>query len=170
MLTMLATSGVFSTPEFWVAVAFFGFLALLYYYNVHGLVVKALDDRADAIRLELDEARRLRAEAQQLLADYKRKRREAEEEAKAIVDQARAEAEALAHETRINLAETLQRRTKIAEEKIARAEAQAVAEVRSTAVDAAVTAAQRILQRNVTPDVDARLVRQSIDEFKDKLN
>src|SRR5262249_49172350 len=138
MLVMLATESVFATPECWVGIGFLGFFALLYYYKVHQLILKALDSRAEAIRAELDDARRLRAEAQQLLADYKRKRREAENEAKAIVDQAQKEAEALTAETLRNLAETLERRTKLAEEKIARAETEAMNEVRVAAVDAAI--------------------------------
>ncbi len=171
MLVMLAANGsILSTAEFWVAVAFFGFIGLLAYYKVPGRVTKALDARADAIRCELDEARRLREEAQQLLADYQRRSREAEEEASAIIDQARREAEALAAETRKSLKEGLERRTKLAEEKIARAEAQALNEVRSAAVDSAVAAAQRIIKRKVTPEVNERLVGQSVDDLKRKLN
>lgn len=171
MLVMLASTGsVFSTPEFWVAVAFFGFVGLLIYYGVPGMITKALDDRADAIRKELDEARKLREEAQALLADYQRRTREAEEEAKAIVDQARRDAEALAAATRTALKETLERRTKLAEDKIARAETQALGEVRSAAVDAAVTAAERILRAKVTTDVDAGLVDQGIRDLRGKLN
>lgn len=161
---------ILATAEFWVAVAFFGFIGLLVYYKVPGMITKALDDRADAIRSELDEARRLREEAQQLLADYQRKSREAEEEANAIVAQARREAEALAAETRKSLKEGLERRTKLAEEKIARAEAQALSEVRAAAVDSAVAAAQRIIKRKVTPEVNARLVDQGVSELKRKLN
>ena len=74
---------------FWVLVSFIGFMALLAYYGVPRLIGKALDDRADAIRKELDEARRLREEAQALLADYQKKAKEAENEAKGIIDQAK---------------------------------------------------------------------------------
>jgi F-type H+-transporting ATPase subunit b len=170
MLVMLATGSVFATPEFWVGIGFFAFLGLLYYYRVHEMVLKALDSRAEAIRAELDDARRLRAEAQQLLADYKRKRREAESEAKIIVEQAQREAEALTAETLRNLAESLERRTKLAEDKIARAETEALNEVRSAAVDAAIAAAEEILRRRVNTDVDAALVRQSISDLRNKLN
>ena len=167
MLVMLASSGsIFGTAEFWVAVSFVGFIALLVYYNVPGLISKALDERADAIRQELDEARRLREEAQQLLADYQRKSREAEDEANAIIAQAKREAEALAAETRNSLKEGLERRTKLAEEKIARAEAQALNEVRAAAVDSAIAAAERIIKRKVTPEVNARLIDQSVGEVK----
>jgi F-type H+-transporting ATPase subunit b len=158
------------TPEFWVAVAFVGFVGLLLYYKVPGMIGKALDERAEAIRKELDEARRLREDAQQLLADYQRKARGAEEEAQAIIVQARREAEVLAAETRQSLKETLERRTRLAEEKIARAEAQAVDEVRAKAVDSAVAAAEKVLKERVTPDVGAGLTDQSIHDLKRLLN
>ena len=171
MLVMLANTGsIFSTAEFWVAAAFVLFIGLLVYYKVPGLITKALDERADAIRRELDEARRLREEAQQLLNDYQRKRREAEDEANAIIEQAKREAEALAAETRQSLKESLARRTKLAEEKIARAETQALNEVRAAAVDAAIAAAERIIRQKVTPEVNAQLVDQGIVDVKRRLN
>lgn len=157
-------------PEFWVAVSFFGFVGLLLYYNVPALVGKVLDDRADRIKQELDEARRLREEAQALLEDYQKKREAAEEEAKAIVEQARREADSLAGETRKGLMETLERRTKLAEEKIARAEAQALSDVRSVAVDTAIAAAERVLGAQVSAQSGAGLVDQGIRGLKGKLN
>ena len=93
------------TAEFWVAVSFVGFLAILVYYKIPALIAKALDERAAAIRKELDEARRLREEAQNLLNDYQKKHRNAGQEAEAITEQARREAEAYAKETRAALAE-----------------------------------------------------------------
>ena len=171
-LTMLAgaNTSVTMTPEFWVAVSFFGFVGLLIYYKVPALIGKALDDRAEMIRGKLDEARRLREEAQALLADYQKRTRMAEEEARSIVEQARREAEALTKETQQSLKEMLERRTRLAEEKIARAEAQAVAEVRAAAIDTAVAAAERIMQGKVTPATGAALVDQSIRDLKSKLN
>src|SRR6185312_1515760 len=93
--------------EFWVAVAFVAFLAVLAYYKVPALIAKTLDDRATAIRKELDEARRLREEAQNLLSDYQKKHRNAGLEAQAIAEQARREAEAYAKAARASLADTL---------------------------------------------------------------
>lgn len=172
MLTILAggSGSLIEKPEFWVLVSFLGFVGLLLYYKVPDLIGKALDDRADRIRQELDEARRLREEAQALLADYQKKREAAEEEAKAIVEQARREADALATETRKGLIESLDRRSKLAEEKIARAEAQALSEVRTIAVDTAVAAAERILAGQVSAQSGAGLVDQSIRNLKGKLN
>ena len=161
---------VTQTPEFWVAVAFFGFVGLLIYYKVPALVGKMLDDRAVGIAKDLDEARRLREDAEALLAEYKGKTRAAEDEARSIVDQARREADALTSETRKSLAEMLERRTRLAEDKIARAEAQAISEVRAAAIDTAVAAAQRILQGQVTPAAGATLIDQSIRDLKAKLN
>jgi F-type H+-transporting ATPase subunit b len=157
-------------PLFWVLVAFLAFLALLIYYRVPAAVTKALDDRADGIRRELDEARKLREEAQALLSDYQRKAREAEREAQSIIEQAKREAEALAADSRKALVESLDRRSKIAEEKIARAEAQALGEVRSTAVETALAAAQEILKSRAGGSTGETLVSQSIGDLRGKLN
>lgn len=158
-------------PVFWVGVSFVLFMAIVVYYKVPGMIGKALDQRADAIRNELDEARRLRDEAQALLADYERKSREAENEAKAILEQAKREGEALAAETRRNLSESVERRTRLAEEKIARAEAQALAEVRSSAVDNAISAAEKILKsRAASGETAEALIQSGIKDLEGKLN
>lgn len=159
-----------ATAEFWVLVTFALFMGIVFYLGVPSLIGKALDKRANEIRNELDEARRLREEAQNLLADYQRKAREAEAEAKTIIDQAKHEAQALAAETKKSLAENLERRTKLAEEKIARAEAQALSEVRASAVEAAVGAAQSILKDRVSGPVAQGLIEASIKDLKGKLN
>jgi F-type H+-transporting ATPase subunit b len=156
--------------EFWVAVAFGVFVLILLYYRVPNLVAKSLDDRAEAIRKELDEARRLREEAQTLLADYQKRHRNVGQEADAIVEQARREAEAFAHETRVSLKDTLERRTKQAEDKIARAETQAVDEVRAAAIDVAMAAAERILREKTAGSSGASLIDQSIRDLKGRLN
>lgn len=156
-------------PEFWVLISFIGFIAMMMYFGVPGMIAKALDARADAIRKELDDARKLREEAQQLLADYQKKSKEAEDEAKSIIDSARREAEALAAETRKSLAEQVARRSKMAEEKIARAEAQALAEVRGSAIDAAMAAAEKILAGRLQGSGDT-LIKQSLADIKGKLN
>jgi F-type H+-transporting ATPase subunit b len=157
-------------PEFWVLLSFLLFIGVLIWKGVPGLIGQALDRRAAAIRTELDEARRLREEAQQLLADYQRKTREAEDEAKSIIEAARREAESLAAETRRNLAEQVERRTKAAEEKIARAEAQAVADVRAAAVDLAVKASESILKGKLAGEAGTSLLDAAIRDLKGKLN
>jgi len=157
-------------PIFWVMIAFVGFIALLIYYRVPGMIGKALDARAAAIRSELDEARRLRDEAKALLADYQRKSLQAEEETKTILEQAKREGEALATETRKNLQESVERRTKLAEEKIERAEAQALSDVRTAAVESAIAAAEKILKSRVTGTTADALVENSIRDLDGKLN
>ncbi|MBA5778420.1 F0F1 ATP synthase subunit B [Stappia sp. F7233] len=155
---------------FWAFVSLVLFLALLVYLKIPGKIGSALDKRADTISKELDEARRLREEAQALLAEYQRKRREAEEEATAIVAEARLEAERLTTEANEALEEMIERRTKAAERKIEQAEGQAIAEVRARATDLAVAAAREILGKTVKGDLADGLLGKSIDEVKARLN
>ncbi len=161
---------MFFSPDFWVAVSFLIFIGILVKMGVPSLITKALDDRADAVRKELDQARRLREEAQDLLADYQRKQRAADEEAKAIIEQARREAETMKAESAKSLKEQLERRTRLAEEKIARAEAQAVSEVRAAAVDVAMSAAESLIGDKLKGDGGADLLNRSIRDLKGKLN
>ena len=159
-----------STPEFWVAVSFFLFVALVIYMGVPGKITAALDARADRISEELAEANRLREEAQALLAEYQQKRKEAEAEAEAIVAQAKAEAEAYATEARTKLKETVERRTHLAEQKIAQAEVQAVKEVQSAASELAITAAADLIAAESKGSKGAKLIDESIAALKTKLN
>ena len=171
-MVMLAVAGepFWMSPTFWVGVSFAILLMFAIRAKVPGMITKALDDRAAGIKSEIAEARRLREEAEKLLADYKRKYSEAEIEAKAIIDNAKREAEALAAETRRSLKEGLERRTKLAEDKIARAEAQAVSEVRGAAVDVAMSAAERLLTEKTGGANGASLIDQSIRDLKTRLN
>ncbi|HYB05711.1 MAG TPA: ATP F0F1 synthase subunit B [Methyloceanibacter sp.] len=157
-------------PEFWVAVSFFIFLGVLFYFGVHKKLASLLDARAALISEELEEARRLRDEAEKVLADYRRKEGEAVNEAEGIIALAAKEAEILAAETRQSVKELFDRRMKLAEQKIARAQQDAVREVRSVAVDAAVAAAQTLIVEKLTPDRAEKLVSDSIDNLKSKLN
>jgi F-type H+-transporting ATPase subunit b len=156
--------------EFWVAVAFVIFIGVLGYFRVHELLLKSIDDRRERIKAEFDEARRLKAEAETLLATYRRKQQEAEHEAQAIVAGARTEAERLAAEAEAKIEEFVVRRTKMAENKIAQAEAQALADVRSAAAEVAVAAAKTILTRTVKDKVADNLLAKGIEDFKGKLN
>jgi len=156
--------------EFWVAVAFVIFIGVLGYFRVHKLLLKSIDDRRERIKAEFDEARRLKAEAEALLATYRRKQQEAEHEAQAIVAGARTEAERLGAEAEAKIEEFVVRRTKMAENKIAQAEAQALADVRSAAAEVAVAAAKTILTRTVKDKVADNLLAKGIEDFKGKLN
>lgn len=170
MLAAAAGDPLWKDPTFWVGLALFVLLFAFWKMGVPGMLTKALDERSAAIKNELDEARRLKEEAQKLLDEYKAKRQEADKEAQSILEAARRDAEALAAETRRSLKETLERRTKIAEEKIARAEAQAVSEVRATAVDAAIAASEKIVAARSSGTAAGNLIDQSIRELKKHLN
>jgi F-type H+-transporting ATPase subunit b len=155
---------------FWALIALVIFLALMVYLKVPGVVGKSLDGRAERIRDELEEARRLREEAQSLLAEYQRKRKEAEKEAGEIVAAAQREAHAIIEETKQKTEEYVARRNKLAEQKIAQAETEAVNDVRASAVDIAVAAAGRILKDKVDAKTSADLFKSSLGEVKTRLN
>ena len=161
---------MFAEPEIWVAIGFLIFIGILVYVGVPNMLLGALDDRAKRVRAELDEACRLKEEAQKLLAEYKSKQKQADEEAAAIVAGAKAEAERIAAESKTKMEEFVARRTKLAESKIAQAEAQAVADVRAAAAEAAVTAAEKILTESVKGKVADDLVARGIGDVKAKLN
>ncbi|HEV2631468.1 MAG TPA: ATP F0F1 synthase subunit B [Pseudolabrys sp.] len=161
---------MFHEAEFWVAIGFLVFLGLMGWVGVHRTIGKSLDDRAARIKAELDEARRLRNEAAALLAEYQRKRQDAEGEAQEIVSSAKAEAERLAVEAKARIEEFVSRRTKMAETKIAQAEAQAAADVRAAAAEAAVAAAEKILRQETKGEVAGRLLARGIEDVSKKLN
>ncbi len=159
-----------ATAEFWILACLVAFFAILGYFKVHRTLASSLDKRAADIAAELDEARRLREEAQQLLASYQRKQREAMKEAEDIISQAKAEAEQLAKETRANMEAQVERRTKLAEDKISMAETQAVNDVRSAAADVAVSAARRVIAEKVDAGKDAQIIEKSIADLSTKLH
>ena len=157
-------------PEFWVAVSFFIFIGVLVYLGVHKKVASELDARALRISKELEEARRLREEAEKLLADYRRKLGDVVTEVDNIIALAAKQAETLAAETRQSLKEHVDRRIKLAEEKIARAEMEAVRELRNDAVDIAIASAQNLIAAKLTPDRAKKLVSESIKALKSNAN
>jgi F-type H+-transporting ATPase subunit b len=156
--------------ETWVALAFICFVVGLGYIGVHRMLAKSLDERSARIKAELDEARKLKDDAAQLLADYQRKRQEAEGEAQEIIAGAKAEAERLAIEAKAKIEEFVARRTKMAETKIAQAEAQAAADVRSAAAEAAVAAAEKILTVETKGKLANALIAKGIEDVRKKLN
>jgi F-type H+-transporting ATPase subunit b len=156
--------------EFWVALGFFIFIGVLFYYGIPKKMIDALDSRGARIKAELDDARRLRDEAEALLAEYKRKREAAEVEAGEIIASARAEAERVAAEAKARMEEFVARRSQVAQAKIAQAETQAVADVRAAAAEAAVAAAEKILSQSAKGEVADRLLADGIRDVKAKLN
>ena len=161
---------MFTEPEFWVAIAFVILMGVFAWLGVHRTVLKALDHRSERIKAELDDARRLKDEAAKLLAEYQAKRASAEREAQDIIAAAKVEAERIAAEAKTKMEDFVARRTKTAESKIALAEAQALADVRAAAADAAVAAASTVLSQTVKGQVADNLLSKGIAEVKAKLN
>ena len=161
---------MFFDPETWVAIAFVILMVLFGYLGVFKKVTTALDHRADRIKAELDDATRLKQEAAKVLADYKARSATAEREAADIIANAKVEAERIATEAKAKMEDFVARRTKTAESKIALAEAQAVADVRAAAAEAAVQAASTILSQSVKGQVADDLLAKSISEVRQKLN
>ena len=157
-------------PEFWVGIGTLIFIAIVIWKGVPGMVGTSLDARARAIAKELDEARRLRAEAEALLAEYQAKRAAADQEASSIVAEAKAEAERFGAESRSAISAKIAQRGKQAEEKIAQAEAQAVADVRAIAADAAIAAAEKLITARLDDKRAAELVKRALGEMPSKLN
>jgi len=152
---------LFADSEFWVLVAFviaIGFLV----YKAKPIVTGALDQRASKIKAELDEARRLREEAQKSLAEYQRKQRDALKEAEGIVAHARSEAERAGEQAGRDLAAALERRQRQALEKIALAESKAMAEVRDAAVDIAIAALRQVMEQDLDSQRRAALIDEAI--------
>jgi F-type H+-transporting ATPase subunit b len=156
--------------ETWVAIGFLIFVGILIYVGVPKIILKALDDRAKRVQADLDEARRLKEEAARLLAEYQGKQKQAETEAASIIEGAKAEAERIAADAKVKMEEFVVRRSKMAETKIAQAEAQAVADVRAAAAEAAVTAAEKILTQTVKGKLAEDLIARGIGDVKAKLN
>jgi F-type H+-transporting ATPase subunit b len=156
---------IFKSIYFWEYAAFLIFVAVALKFG-WARVTAGLDARAEAIRAELDQARNLREEAQGVLADYQRRKRDAEKEAEEIVKHAHEEAALLKKEAERKLEENLARRTKLAEEKIARAEAQAIQEVRHAAIDVAVSAAQKLIADNLDETRAKALIDDAIADVQ----
>ena len=157
-------------PEFWVAVAFVIFVVIAAKMGAFKALADGLDKRGLRIAGELNEAKRLRTEAEALLASYEKRRREAEAEAQAIITQAKSEAERLAKEAEAKLTDFVARRQKAAEQKIAQAEADATREVRSAAAEAAIRASEAILRGRSAGAAGLSLLTKSLGEVKSKLN
>ncbi len=155
---------------FWVAVALAIFLAVLVYLGIPGMIAKMLDARADGIRNELDQARKLRQDAEATLKQYEAKRVEAESQAQAIVANAKSEADRIAIEANAQLQQLIERKTKAAEQKIAQAETAALAEVRAAAAAAAIQAAESVLKGQMTETKGDALIEAAIKDLRAKLH
>ena len=155
---------------FFALVGLIIFLGILAYVKVPAMMAGALDKRADQIRNELEQAKKLREEAQQLLAEYQRKRKEAESEAESILSAAEREAAVLREEAKAKTEEYVSRRTAMAEQKIRQAEADAINEVRASAVDLAIVAAENLIGAKVDSKASGELFKASLGDLKKQLN
>jgi len=158
------------TDTIWALISLIIFLVLVFAAGAPKQILGLLDKRTQRIRDELDDARKAREEAQALLAEYQRKRRDAEADAEAIIDEARREAKRLTEEANAKLTELVERRTAAAENKIAQAEAHAIGEVRARATDLAVAAATDILSQRLSGEAGTAMVDSSIETVRQRLN
>jgi F-type H+-transporting ATPase subunit b len=159
-----------SDPTFWVAVGFVIFVAAVLKMKAGSAITGMLDKRAYDIRKSIDEAASLREEAQQLLAEYQRKQRDAVKETEEMVAHARAEAARLAKDGAEKLEETLKRREQLAVEKVAQAEADALREVRAMSVDIAVAATRSLIASNMDATKSGAMVDEAISDLSKKLH
>ncbi len=160
---------LFADPAFWAMIGLLLFFAVLIYFKVPGSLGKQLDERAERISKELDEARKMRDEAQELLASYQRRQREAEVEAETIVEAAKKEAKRIREHAREDLEERLERRTRMAEAKIAQAEQEAAAEVKAAAADLAADAAEKLVRDKLDDKGRKTIFKTSLDALEQRL-
>ncbi|WP_413154525.1 F0F1 ATP synthase subunit B [Bartonella sp. cb54] len=152
------------TDTFWAFVGLVLFLILLFYFKVPEKIINHLDARAKRIKDELDEALRLREEAQEILAEYQRKHAEAEKDAQEIIAAAKHEVESVVAEARAKAEEYVKNRNKLAEQKIAQAEADAIRMVSSSAIDLAISAARTLITKELDADRADKLIKESFSE------
>jgi F-type H+-transporting ATPase subunit b len=154
----------------WEIVGLLAMIGLLVYFGAPKTIGKMLDQRSAAIAAELDEAKRLSAEAAALLVEYKSKAATAEAEAAAILKEAQAEAQRFAADSRAALTAQIERRAKAAQDKIAQAEAAALTEIRGLAADAAVEGAQKLIAARMDAAKASSLISAGIADLGEKLN
>jgi F-type H+-transporting ATPase subunit b len=160
---------LFGEPEFWVLLAVVAFVIGVW-KPARRAVLGRLDARAVRIRDELETARRLREEAQQALAAYQKQQREAAAEAEAIIAHAKEEAERIAGQAAHNLEETLERRRRLAEERIGQEEAKALSEIRAITVDVAISAARQVIVAELDEKRGAALIDAAIAALPQQLH
>jgi len=168
-----AAEGAFfslSNTDFVVLIAFLLFIGVLVYYKVPGLVGRKLDERAEGIKSDLDEARAIREEAQSLLTSFERKQKDVQAQADRIVSQARDEANEAAKEAKEDIGKSVERRMKAAEDQLASAEARAVRDIRDQAVSVAVAAARDVIAKQMTTEDRNASIDAAIDEVETKLH
>jgi F-type H+-transporting ATPase subunit b len=147
----------------WIALAMVVVFALLIWKRVPAIIGKALDKKIAGIREQLDEAAQLRAEAETLKGEYEARAAQADAEATTMIDRARAEAEGIRRQAEVDAAALVERRTRMAQDKIAAAERQAIEEVRTKAASAAAAAAARLIGEKMDAGADRAIVDRTIE-------
>ena len=166
---VIAGSSITESANFWILIAFITF-AGVFGRKAWAAIKKSLDTRSEKIKAELDEAQRLREEAQVILEEYVQKRSEAEEEAHKLVEQAKIEAERHANDSKKALADNMQRREQAALQRIAQAENEALREVRETAAELAIKATADLIRENLDDERSDSIIEQSIRELNERSN
>ncbi|MEM0948963.1 MAG: ATP F0F1 synthase subunit B [Pseudomonadota bacterium] len=159
-----------SNTDFIVLLGFITFLLILAYFKVPALIVGMLDKRATDIQAELDEARKLREEAQEVLASYERKLRDVQGQADQIVTHAKTEAREATNQAKLQIESSIERRLQAAQDKIASAEASALREVRDRAADIAVAAAAEVIASSMSDADRGRMIDDAIGTVDTKLH
>ena len=160
---------MFENPEFWIALAFVLVVALVFRPAAKA-VLSTLDARAAKIRTQIEEARKLREDAQALLAEYQRKQRDAMAEAEKIIAQAREQAARMKIDAERDLENAITRRKQQALDRIAQSEAQAIDQVRNTAIDVALVAAETLIKSSLDPAKKQALTDKAIAELPARMN
>jgi F-type H+-transporting ATPase subunit b len=155
-------------PRTWVAIAFILFF-VLFGGKLWSALTGMLDDRGAKVRAELEEAARLRSEAEAMLREAEQRRAEALTEAKALIDGAKTEAARVSAAAAAEAEASAKRREQMAIDRIAAAEKAAVDEVRLTAVEVATAAARQVISEGLTADADARLIDHAITQLPSAL-
>jgi F-type H+-transporting ATPase subunit b len=169
----LAAKGPFlslSNTDFVVLISFIIFIGVIFYFKVPAMLSGMLDKRAEGIQAELDEAGRLREDAQSLLASYERKQKEMQEQAEKIVTAAKEEAAAAAEQAKADLKTSIARRMAAAEDQIASAQASAVREVRDQAIAVAIATARDVIAKDLSAADGNKLIDDAIGEVGAKLH
>ncbi|MDO5369210.1 F0F1 ATP synthase subunit B [Paracoccus sp. (in: a-proteobacteria)] len=169
----LAAEGAFfslANTDFIVLLAFLAFIGILLYYKVPGAIGRLLDRRAEGIKADISEARRLRDEAQEIYASYERRQREVHTQAGEIVANAKREAVAQADKAKVDLQKSIERRLQAAQDQITAAENDAIRAVRNQAIQVAMAAATEVLGRQMGPQDRAAGIDRAIDDVARHLN
>lgn len=163
-------NSIVATDAFWALIALIVFLIILYVLKIPSKLASKLDERANNISKDLEEARILKEEANQTLVECQKKCKEVQEEAKQLLERARREAQQIENDARKSTEKYIEQQRSLAKEKMQRALEEASKEVKNSAVEAIIQTAQAIIIQNLSAEKNEELVLASIKNIKKKLN